>query len=606
MMNTKYKSILLMICIFIYASCDDVLDKENLSDAGPDLVWNDEVLANGFLSDIYSDNIDGWPTGAAGITDNDEGGGSLLYGELSPGSVGGDFISDSYEALRNIHILLENVGTGSISVEAQNLMKGQALFFRAKIYFELVNTFGGVPIILKVLDLNNDDLNIPRSKTSECIAQILADLDEVITLLPDNYADQGADYGRITKGAAMAYKGRVLLHYASELFDPTQSAGRWQTAYDANKAALTYLEGQGKGLHPSYSGMWFDEGPSNPEAIMVTQYSVDAGQRYDAGCRPFIVGTNGEYWNKGTIDLFDAYPLKDGKTINDATSAYTYDTTAFWLNRDPRFTATFSWNGDIWPLNNPSPNRTSDLGWTFQLSATEGQADGRITRTGLNCRKAIDGSIPGGSETLSSPTDWMEIRFTEVLLNTAEAANEIGNTAEAYTALQSIRERAGIDAGGDGLYGLQAGMDVDQMRDAILLERRIELVFEGKRAQDLKRRRLYATVMNGKVRRGYVIKKTAAFDALEPANENILDDRKILEGLVLSGTVDLNDPADYNTYFTTTLRSIERLGSDIVDGDTVNYLDHYYFRDIPQNDLDRNPALEQTDGWPNGTFNPLD
>ncbi|MDO5977386.1 RagB/SusD family nutrient uptake outer membrane protein [Flavivirga spongiicola] len=606
MMNTKYKSILLMICIFIYASCDDVLDKENLSDAGPDLVWNDEVLANGFLSDIYSDNIDGWPTGAAGITDNDEGGGSLLYGELSPGSVGGNFISNSYEALRNIHILLENVGTGSISVEAQNLMRGQALFFRAKIYFELVNTFGGVPIILKVLDLNNDDLNIPRSKTSECIAQILTDLDEAITLLPDNYADQGADYGRITKGAAMAYKGRVLLHYASELFDPTQSAGRWQAAYDANKAALTYLEGQGKGLHPSYSGMWFDEGPGNPEAIMVTQYSVDAGHANDAGQRPWVVALGtGYYFNKGTIGLFDAYPMKDGKMINDPTSAYTYNSTAFWLNRDPRFTDTFSWNGDLWPLNTGSPTRTSDIQWSFQESRIESQGNGFITRSGLDTRKAVDGSIVD-TEANSSPTDWMEIRFTEVLLNTIEAANEIGNTAEAYAALQDIRERAGVEAGGDGLYGLQVGMDVDQMRDAILLERRIELVFEGKRAQDLKRRRLYATVMNGNVRRGYVIKKTAAFDALEPANDNILDDRKILEGLVLSGTVDLNDPVDYNTYFTTTFRSIERLGSEIADGDTVNYLDHYYFRDIPQNDLDRNPALEQTEGWPNGTFNPLD
>jgi hypothetical protein len=110
--------------------------------------------------------------------------------------------------------------------------------------------------------------------------------------------------------------------------------------------------------------------------------------------------------------------------------------------------------------------------------------------------------------------------------------------------------------------------------------------------------------MNGKIRRGYVIKKTAAFDALH-ASDKVLDDRKSLEAGINSGAIDLNDPAVYTTYFTTILRSVERLGSEIADGDVVNYLDHYYFRDIPQNDLDRNSSLIQTAGWPNGSFDPL-
>ena len=73
----------------------------------------------------------------------------------------------------------------------------------------------------------------------------------------------------------------------------------------------------------------------------------------------------------------------------------------------------------------------------------------------------------------------------------------------------------------------------------------------------------------------------------------------------MDGSIDLNDPAVYNTYFTTNLRSLERFGSVDADGDAINYLDNYYFYDIPQDDLNKNPNLEQTNGWPGGSFDPL-
>ena len=135
------------------------------------------------------------------------------------------------------------------------------------------------------------------------------------------------------------------------------------------------------------------------------------------------------------------------------------------------------------------------------------------------------------------------------------------------------------------------------------LKVRLELVFEGKRSADLRRRRMYGTLI-GMHRYGYEILKTAAFDALSPTAE-ILDDRKVLEAGVLDGSIDLNDPAVYNTYFSTRLRSLERFGSVDADGDAINYLDNYYFYDIPQDDLNKNPNLTQTNGWPGGSFDPL-
>lgn len=600
-MNIKNKlNILLIVLSTVFVGCSGVLDKTDLGAIGPEVVWNDPHLAEGFVNDIYVRALPGWDVNASKITDDAQGTGSLMYGEEEAGSI--EIYEGHYRVIKDINLLLRDVGTGTITAEDQNIMKAQVLFFRAYLYFDLISTYGGVPIVLEVGDQTDIEvLQVPRNKTSECMSQILADLDAATSLLPDAYDD--SDYGRITKGAAMAFKGRVLLHYASEQFDPGQGAGRWQAAFDANSSAKTYLESQGKGLHPDYNGLWFDEGGNNIEAIMARNYTLDQSHNREAGCRPFIVGTNGESYDKPTKQLVDAYPMKDGKAIDDASGAYVYNATALWLNRDPRFEATIAWNGSVWPLNNPAPNRTSDLEWTFQESAIEGQADSRITATSFNCRKAVDGALEGGAASLDSPTDWIEIRFAEVLLNLAEAANETGNTNLAYEILSQIRERAGLEAGNNGLYGIDAGLSQDGMRDAILLERRLELVFEGKRSADLRRRRMYNT-LNGTHRYGYQIIRTSAFDALHPSAE-ILDDRKVLEAGILDGSIDLDNPSVYNIYFDTELRSLERFGSVDEDGDPINYLDQYYFYDIPQDDINKNPNLEQTQGWPGGTFDPL-
>src|ERR1051325_8150511 len=101
--------------------------------------------------------------------------------------------------------------------------------------------------------------------------------------------------------------------------------------------------------------------------------------------------------------------------------------------------------------------------------------------------------LGGGNAT----TQGIEIRYAEVLLNLAEAANAIGHTQEAYDQLKLLRARAGIDPGADGLYGLDAGLAGDQMQAAIMLERRIEFTFEAKRYWDLRRNMRFEPELNG-------------------------------------------------------------------------------------------------------------
>ncbi|GAA4306786.1 RagB/SusD family nutrient uptake outer membrane protein [Aestuariibaculum suncheonense] len=594
-------SLSILFMSFICSSCSDVLDKKDLNAINEKDVWSDEGLSEGFINEIYDRSLPGWPINASANSDDAVGPTPRMYGELTPGSVG--IYSNTYRIIKDINLLLGKVESGGLETSFVNELKGQALFFRALNYFNLVRTYGGVPLVLK-LNSKDDDLEVPRNSTSDCMAQILLDLEDAINMLPSVYSDASSNYGRITKGAAMAFKGRVLLHYASEQFDPSQSqTGRWQDAYDANKEALTELVAQGKGLNADYANLWFDESDSNPEAIMVRRYTTDKTTNRDVGVRPFVVGTNGESWDKPTLSLIEAFPMKDGKAIDDATSIYTYDSDAFWVDRDPRFATTIAFNGTIWPLNDPEPNKTSDLFWTFQGSQIEGQADSRISPSSFYCKKAVDVNLAGGAGLYQGTTDWIEIRFAEVLLNYAEAANEIGMIDEAYTELKEIRKRAGIDSDG-GMYGLKSGMTKDEMREAILLERRLEFAFEGKRSDDLRRRRMYDDLF-GAYRKGYVISTTAAFDALDPLSEEILDDRKALEAMVLAGTIDLSNPMTYKTFFETTEISLERDGNTVDDGTPINFLEEYYFFDLPQSALDKNPELEQTLGWPGGTFDPL-
>lgn len=593
--------VLMIFVFFSFLQCDKVLDKTDLGNITEDAVWNDAALVEATVNRIYQRINPGWPTGSDGLSDNAPGRNSTMYGELNDNSNGsyGTF----YSILRDINISLEGMALELIEGDALAPLKGQALFLRAYTLWRLVDIYGGVPIITQTFS-PEDELELPRNATSECIAQILADIDAATEDLPDTYDANG--FGRITKGAALAFKGRVLLHYASERFDPNQLAtDRWQNAYNALTIAKSNLDANGKGLHSSYADLWFDDSNGNPEIVWTRLYNSDQTHSRDAQVRPFQPGFGGGRTDNPTIDLLETYPLKDGKKIDDITSAYTYDPVTFWRNRDPRFEITIAWNGDIWPVTIQEPFKTSDVFWTFRDNTTNIEGDASVTFTGTHTRKAVDPSLDSDEARIST-TQWIEMRYAELILNLAEAANEIGNGDEALNILYSIRQRAGIE-NNDGRYGLDVGLENDQdaMRDAILLERRLEFAFEGVRAQDLKRRRLYASLLNGTERMGFFITKTSAFDALAPS-ESLLEDRVALEKLVLGGTVDLNNPADYQTYFKTETYSVERNSDEPgQDGVDINFLDKYYFLDIPASILGRNPELEQTAGWPGGTFDPL-
>jgi hypothetical protein len=573
MMKIIIKLIACITVSFVIVSCESILDKEDLTAVDESEVWNDLQLATAYISNIYHDNLPGWSAEEANMSDESRGGSSFMYGQLTENSVN----YWPYSQIREINLLLTKIDDGTIAIEEKNRLKGEAYFFRAYRYFEMLKRYGGVPLVL-VPQGRDDDLLVSRNSTSQTFEQIISDIDLAIKNLPAINATSGANNGRVHKGTALALKGRIVLYWASPQFDPSQTGSiRWQQAYNVNLLAKQQLENDGYGLYKSFEGLWFDE--MNKEVIFVNRYERPAKTHsWAAATRPLDVSLNATGANWPILEMVNSFPMKDGKAIDDPTSNYVYNENFFWQNRDPRYQATIAYNGSLWELR---PIGTGRIQWTFS-----GAESNNPTQTGFYMRKGVNIN-QNANEAWLGDTDWIEIRFAEVLLNLAEAANKAGNQEEAYNALKMIRDRAGIDPGVDRMYGLARNMTANDMHSAILLERKIELAYEGKRYWDLRRNRLFESLLNGTRRHGVDIRRTVS-----QAAWNIILRKSSSE--IIS---DLN--SNYPNYFVHTRKRMDTQFA-------INWRENYYFFAIPSQHLQLNSNLKQTKGWPGGTFDPLE
>lgn len=550
-------------------SCSDILDKKDLSAVTDDQVWSDAKYATAYLNRLYEKNLPKWDgetdgansTFYSSYSDEADGGGGVMYGQLTTASI--DYWY--YEDIRNINLLFEKLENNTaINAETCTSLKAQASILRAWRYFKMVRVYGGVPMLLLPQKLT-DDLLVSRNKTSECIDIIIKDLDYAYANLPWSWT--GDDIGRATKAAALALKGRVLLYYASPQFNPENQMDRWETAYKINKQAIDELATNGYGLYPSYEKVWYDE--MNKEVVWGRRYQEPGStNKWNAATRPLSEAQNHSGSNHPTLEMVESYPMVTGVPITESTD---YDPILYWKNRDPRFTVSVAYNSCTWELS----GKTGRKQWTYV-----GAELNFPTETGFYCRKAVDPSYTS-YYTERSSTDWIEIRYAEVLLNYAECAAVLGKTDEAYPILKMIRERAGLLAGNNGMYGLKEGLSSEQMIDAIMLERKIELAFEGKRYWDLRRRRLFESELNGKVRHGILPKLNVSEEEFNKIKD----------------TVDFEN--NYATYFRDSLVILDKKFA-------IDFKENYYFYALPNKYLETNSKLEQTAGWSGGTFNPLD
>lgn len=592
----KKKNILLAGLLLLgMAGCS--LDYENTGAISPDDVWKKKDMIDGFLNDIYGRMNPEWPRNA---NNTDEG--MNLPGQMSDFARGiytveGQGQKLGYGNIDRINFFIEKLDNEVtvLSETEKEQMKGQALFWRAWDYFGKVNTVGGVPLILKFQDVMDvPSLFVSRNLTSECINQIVADLDEAISYLPDTWGDN--DYGRIDKGTAMAFKGRVLMFYASPMYNPDNDRARWETAYQANKDAVDFLKAQGKGLYQGkFEDIWYDE--QNCEVVMVNQFYYPDHALDQKNIRPQPLSKDAADDNQAILSLLLAFPKADGSKLEldvDRLSDPVYNEqfmTEFYTNRDPRFHATIFCPGTVYPTKDDKLSGgkkywnawkmvKADDGFMY-ASMIDDELNTNIGggKSGFFQKKGVDPNLTIAT-VYQAETDWIEIRFAEVLMNYGECANEIGKTDEALNVLYQIRERAGIPAG-TSHYGITATSQSD-VREAYVDERFIEFAYEGKRWNDLRRWKRFDILNRMKYR-----------SILYPVIKNNAD------VATFDWTCDMTDAKVRKLFRFDYIENIDNM-----DDHFFNLDEKYMFYPIHKEVMDRNSKIEQNVAW-GGTFDPL-
>jgi len=391
--------------------------------------------------------------------------------------------------IRRVNKFLSKVDESPLSAPLRKRLKAEARFLRAWYYFNLLKVYGGVPLIGDRVFEITDDFAIPRNTYEECVNYIVSELDAVKGDLPSRNTQVITDYGRITSGACLGLKSRLLLYAASPLFNggssgagtlksltgyPAADPQRWRKAADAARDVMN------TGLYDLYEDNTTRAGYGFYKVFQMRvneEYLLQAnrGLNRDFEGNFLPSSRSGSYNSNVTQAMVDAYPMDNGLDITNPASGY--DPQNPYVNRDPRFYNSVIYNGSLWFLGS-----TNQVVNTSYLASPDG-AGVKANTTGYYNRKMLQESSSGNTERV-----WPLIRFGEILLNFAEAVNESdGATEEVYTALIRIRKRAGIKPGTDNRYGLKSGMTKDEMRQVIQNERRVELSFEEARLWDCRR-----------------------------------------------------------------------------------------------------------------------
>lgn len=392
-----------------------------------------------------------------------------------------------YTGIKACNVFLDNVDENkTLDRPTLERMKGEARFVRAWLHFHLTNWWGDVPIVNK--DISADEAKtITRSPKADVIQFILDELDAIAPVLPKKEDYAAADNGRITKGAVLALKARVLLYQGDRMNDVVQICGELMNDQSVNGAYS---------LESSYTNLFSDatiNKVSNESILDLAFVPVLRTWTELFDMVPLSAGarTNGL---APTQELVDSYIMLNGKPITDAGSGYDIDDP--YVNRDPRMAATivfdkYNWiNPDgstqvIYIKPGSTPAGTS--------AANEYSNSGQGSASGYYWRKYWDPNYT--MPQMASGLNIHLIRYADILLMYAEAKEALGefNAAVWNQTIRPIRQRAGFT----DPNALEYPGNEDGMTDIIRNERRSEFALEGLRIDDIRRWKIAEDVMNG-------------------------------------------------------------------------------------------------------------
>jgi starch-binding outer membrane protein, SusD/RagB family len=479
--NMKNSAVAIILATVGLVSCNKVLDlkpETTLTDAGfwksqDDLIsaCNTLYLSLPAIASGYQDNYSDIAFATAGSSISD---GSRLTPATSS-----DW-SNNYTLIRRANTILEKApGVTGDSTTIRQAM-GEASFFRAWAYFELMKRFGDVPLILRTFDLNDTLINAHRTPRAQIVKQMYADLDYAASVLPDADQQVAASYGRITSGAALAYKSRIALfegtrekffNYGDANADLNVALAAASAVINSGKYALFRYSAK---PDSSYAKLFQYEGNgrTNRENILVRLYGKDLTTNIASHN---IAGEEDRAIITPTRALLDMYVYKDG--LPKEKSAYykpEASTITEFEDRDPRAGMTI-FNKDSWYV-------TSKYVPNFSFTVTGYKFNKWFNAADRNVVSFIHFAI---------------IRYAEVLLNYAEATYELNENisdGDLTLTVNAIRNRSGNNSVAPLTNALVNASGLD-MRTEIRRERTVELAEEGMRYWDLLRWKTAETVL---------------------------------------------------------------------------------------------------------------
>lgn len=345
-----------------------------------------------------------------------------------------EFWRTQYTVINRCNYAIDNIsamGEDKITLKKKNQFIAEASFLRALLYFNLVRTYGKVPLVLKETTSLND-LKVARSSVDSVYTQIVSDLQFAETYLPYKEEYGAGNSGRATKGAAKSLLARVYLTLEKYDLVETKTKEVMEMGYD---------------LWDSYADNFDLTKKNGKESIFEIQYKAgtgNPGSSYNGYFRPPFAKING--WsgygdNPVTKNHYDAYKSGDLRR-NVNVRLYTRE---------------------------EYPNMASSILYPYY------------------CNKYLDFSQEATVE--NSGNNYPVIRYSDIYLMRAEALHALHpGSSEAYECLNKVRRRAfGKPIDTPSEIDLKPGLSAGQFLDSVLYERRLEFAFEGQRRFDLLR-----------------------------------------------------------------------------------------------------------------------
>ena len=536
------------------SSCSDKLDKAPTAAISDATFWTDENDAKLALVGCYRfqtgwshDNFDS-PQGllyldfAGGNGTEKENFTSLMASSNTVATNSNIYWywANAYTQIAKYNTFLDNVANCNMDENKKRAWSSEIKSLRAYFLYNLAFYFKDVPMPLKTLNIDEAN-NIAQSSQGEVYAQVEKDLTEAISILPEAYT--GDDYGRFTKGAAMALLGRVYLAQGKY----AEAADIYQRLIATNAYQLDRRNGT-----ESYEKLFFAGGEYSPETIFCIMGIKDkfTNSRY-IYLFPEILG--GWHQFAPYNELVKDYFCSDGKSIEESPL---YDENDPYQNRDPRLYATIY----LPPLGTYQGTQFKGVTYNCYQGANTADSYNKFTLFNGYCPKK--GADPDNSDNLWDNYVYTPIiRYAEVLLSYVEALNESQPSAVTQDVLDKtindIRSRVQLPA-----IKKEYVANQEALRQAIRKERRVELAFEGLRYFDVLRWGIAAEVLNHTF--------TGVKLSDDPSAPNY------------RGSGSTASPVDKNGYYQFEPRT---------------WSAHNRYWPIPQNDLNINKNLKQNEGY---------